>query len=46
MAKEELVYQLDDALDGGEIIPGFRLPLARIFPRDDETVAPDDTLQP
>jgi Uma2 family endonuclease len=34
--KQIQVYQLGDELDGGELFPGFRLPLAALFEDDPE----------
>jgi Uma2 family endonuclease len=29
---EVTVLTIDDSFDGGEVVPGFRLPIRRIFP--------------
>jgi Uma2 family endonuclease len=35
----EVILAGDQALDGGDILPGFRLPLARLFRLLDETAS-------
>jgi Uma2 family endonuclease len=38
--KQVQILQLDDELDGGDVLPGFRLPLTELFRKDPPKAKP------